>query len=151
MSVTSIHNLIHGVLLLTGNVIWLQTTALNICAFAVLFFFILAFPAYFNCFTLLLPKGAVCMHECCILWRGSFFELRSAVRLWFSKLVIHVKICQRWRVGVGWLLLATALSPEISKLLKSGALVEVSPNDFLFSSPLGVALNSSRKLTVGLL
>ena len=40
---------------------------------------------------------------------------------------------------------------EISKLLKSGALVVVSPNDFLFSSPLGVALNSSRKLTVGLL
>ena len=38
MFVTSIHNLIYAVLLVTGNVIWLQPTALNICTFAVLFF-----------------------------------------------------------------------------------------------------------------
>lgn len=41
---------------------------------------------------------------------------------------------------------AEFVSAEISKLLKSGALVEVSPTDLLVCSPLGVAANSSGKL-----
>ena len=35
------------------------------------------------------------------------------------------------------------LSAEISKLRRSGALVEVSPTDLLACSPLGVAMNNS--------
>jgi len=41
---------------------------------------------------------------------------------------------------------AEFVSAEISKLLKSGALVEGSPADLLVCSPLGVAMNSSGKL-----
>ena len=41
---------------------------------------------------------------------------------------------------------AEFVSTEISKLLKSGALVEVSPTDLRVCSPLGVAMNSSGKL-----
>ena len=41
---------------------------------------------------------------------------------------------------------AEFVSAEISKLLKSGALVEVSPTDLLVCSPLCVAMNSSGKL-----
>ena len=40
---------------------------------------------------------------------------------------------------------AEFVSAAISKLLKSGALVEVSPKDLLVCSPLGVSMNSSRK------
>ena len=40
---------------------------------------------------------------------------------------------------------AEFVSAEISKLLKSGALVEVSPTDLLVCSPLGAAMNSSGK------
>ena len=40
---------------------------------------------------------------------------------------------------------AAFVSAMISKLLKSGTLVEVSPKDLLVCSPLGVAMNSSRK------
>ena len=77
MSVTSIHHLIHAALLVAGNVIWLQPTALNICIFAVLFFWNFAFPVY--CFTLLLQKTAVCMNAVfcgrgCFLSRAAPFD-----------------------------------------------------------------------------
>ena len=41
---------------------------------------------------------------------------------------------------------AEFVSADISKLLKSGALVEVNPTDICVCSPLGVAMNSSGKL-----
>ena len=41
-----------------------------------------------------------CMHGYCVLWKNLFFEHSSAIRLWFSKLVMHIKTCQRWQVGL---------------------------------------------------
>ena len=70
MSVASVHNLTHVASLVAGNVISLQPTALNICAFALLFFLILLFqPILVH----IVAAEELCMHECCILWKSSFF------------------------------------------------------------------------------
>ena len=54
-----------------------------------IFFLILLFqPILFH----IIAAEERCMHECCILLSE---RVCCHVRLWFSKLVMHVKICQR--------------------------------------------------------
>ena len=40
------------------------------------------------------------MYGYCVLWKSLVLEYSSAVSLWFCKLVMHVKICQRCDVGL---------------------------------------------------
>ena len=69
------------------------TMAQNICTIAVLFFKILFFqPILFH----VIAVEERCMHGYCVLWKCSFLSrVLSVVRLWLSKLVMYVKICQR--------------------------------------------------------
>ena len=71
-----------------------RTMARNICTIAVLFFKSLFFqPIWFH----VIAVEECCMHGYCFLWKFSFLSrVLSAVWLWLSKLVMYVKICQRW-------------------------------------------------------
>ena len=92
MSLKYIHHLIHVALLVAGMSFDYNldsSTALNICHSL---FKNCVFPNYFvshYCW------GRAYMHGYCALWKSLFFEYSSTIQLWFNKLVMHIKTCQR--------------------------------------------------------